>query len=114
MITSFKIAKVFHLAAFKIGAAKSAIGVGALVAATATGIVVTEQAEPNEMDVAVVLINQVIDAETGLSTAIMDRKSVEVLDSLDPPGTITTGVQNIMLKKIAVSGAEAEEVSVAQ
>lgn len=114
MITSLKVAKVLHLAALKIGTAKSVIGVGALVAATATGIVVTEQVEPDHMDAAVALINQAIDAETGLSTPVVAGESVLLINSLDSQGTIATGVSNIKLKKIIVGNGEVEEVSVAQ
>ena len=68
MITSLKIANVIHLAALKFAAAKSVVGVGVVMAASATGMIVTEQVEPDYIDAAVVLINQTIDAETGLST----------------------------------------------
>ena len=67
MITSLKIAKLTHLAALKISAAKSVIGIGVLMASTATGIVVTEQVEPDYVDAAVSLISKAVDTETGLS-----------------------------------------------
>jgi hypothetical protein len=121
MITSLKVAKVIHLAALKFAAAKSVVGVGVMVAASATGMAVTEQVVPDYIEAAVTLINQTIDAETGISTQARANESLlrtlaasQKQELSDAQGTITTGVASIRLKKMPVSTDAAEEVSVAQ
>lgn len=121
MITSLKIAKVVHLTALKFGTAKSVIGVGALVAAGATGMVGTEHFEPDYIDAALVLVANTIDAETGLSTQVIAGESAlptlgdsQQMDSADAGATIATGVTGVKLRKIRLSNELAEEISVAQ
>lgn len=121
MITSLKVAKVIHLAALKFAAAKSVVGVGVMVAASATGMAVTEKVVPDYIEAAVTLINQTIDAETGISTQARANESLlrtlaasQKQELSDAQGTITTGVASIRLKKMPVSTDAAEEVSVAQ
>lgn len=121
MITSLKIAKVVHLTALKFATAKSVIGIGALVAAGATGMVATEHFEPDYIDATVALVARSIDAETGLSTQGVASESVlptlgdsQQMNPSDARATIATGVTGINLRKIRPSNEVAEEISVAQ
>ena len=66
MFASIKFANVAHLAALKIAATKSVVGVGILVGSAATGLVVTESLEPDYLSGAAALIKQAVDTEAGI------------------------------------------------
>ena len=121
MITSLKIAKVVHLTALKFTAAKSVIGVGALVAAGATGMVVTEQLGPDYIDAAVVLIAHAVAAEAGLPTEVVAGESIDpvllsskLMNSSDARGTISTDAGIVKSRKIRASDEETGARSVAK
>lgn len=121
MISSLKIAKVVHLTALKFAAAKSVIGVGALVVAGTTGIVATSHVEPDYIYNGLALVAQTVDAETGLTTQGVAGEPVgaslvdsQQMSSTGARATIATGVTGIKLRKIPVSNEAAEEISIAQ